>query len=207
MPLLTEYHCLIANKQTNRKHGSTLSHRRRVSVAPNKGPCICVCICATLPESTPPSQNIPPFQQLYATLPESTTPSQNITPFQQLYATLPEATLSSENTPLFLTTICPPPLLLSIYPSSPGRVAQYYSCEKGVYSGREGLILGGSHIVVEKEGIVWEGGVDSGWVAHVHLLKKGVYFRKEGWILGASHSVVERGGGCILGGVDSGRDA
>ena len=69
-----------------------------------------------------PSQNIllppriyPPFQQLYATLPESTPPSQNIgptllfnncmrpsqnlplppriyPPFQQLYANLPEST-------------------------------------------------------------------------------------------------------------------
>ena len=33
------------------------------------------CICATLPQYTPPSQNIPPFQQLCATLPESTPPS------------------------------------------------------------------------------------------------------------------------------------
>ena len=33
------------------------------------------CICATLPISNSPSQNIPPFQQLCATLPESTPPS------------------------------------------------------------------------------------------------------------------------------------
>ena len=38
----------------------------------------------TLPESTPPSQNIPPFQQLYATLPESTPPPRIYPPFQQL---------------------------------------------------------------------------------------------------------------------------
>ena len=63
---------------------------------------------ATLPESTPPSQNIhpfltnahvrpsqnlplpprlyPTFQQLYATLPESTLPPRIYLPFQQLYA-------------------------------------------------------------------------------------------------------------------------
>ena len=35
---------------------------------------------ATLPESTPPSQNMPTFPLLYATLPESTPPSHNIPP-------------------------------------------------------------------------------------------------------------------------------
>ena len=40
--------------------------------------------------------------------------------------------------------------------------------KRGVYSGREGYILGGSHniIVVEKGGIFWERGVDSGRVAY-----------------------------------------
>ena len=38
-------------------------------------------ICSTLPECTPPFQNIPVFQHLYATLPEFTPPSQNIPPF------------------------------------------------------------------------------------------------------------------------------
>ena len=58
-----------------------------------------------------PPRIYPHFQQLFyhATLPESIPPSQNIPPFQQLYATLPETTLPSENTPLFLTTICHPP--------------------------------------------------------------------------------------------------
>ena len=44
-----------------------------------------------------------------------------------------------------------------------------------VYSEREGYILGGSHniTVVEKGGIFWEGGVDSGKVAHINLLKRG----------------------------------
>ena len=92
---------------------------------------------ATLPESTPPSQNIgptllfnncrrpsqnlplppriyPSFQQLYATLPESTPPSQNIPHFQcQLYATLPEYT------PLFNNYMRPSQNLLippRIYP-------------------------------------------------------------------------------------------
>ena len=36
----------------------------------------------------------------------------------------------------------------------------------GVYSGRDEYILGGSHIVVEKGGIFWEGGVDCGRVAY-----------------------------------------
>ena len=73
-------------------------------------------ICATLPESTPPSQNIPPFQQQYATLPESTPPSRNIPLFNKciLCATLQEYTCSSLNIPPFSTTICDPP---RIYPS------------------------------------------------------------------------------------------
>ena len=36
----------------------------------------------------------------------------------------------------------------------------------GVYSGREGCILGGSQLGVEKGGVFWEGGVDSGRVAY-----------------------------------------
>ena len=58
-------------------------------------------ICATLPQSTPPSENIPPFStNLYVR------PSQNLPlplriypPFQHLYATLPESTPPS-HTPL-----------------------------------------------------------------------------------------------------------
>ena len=40
--------------------------------------------------------------------------------------------------------------------------------ERGVYSGREGLILGASHnnIIVEKGGIFWEEGLDFGSVAY-----------------------------------------
>ena len=43
--------------------------------------------------------------------------SQNIPPFQQLYATLPETTLPSENTPLFFDNYMhpPPPPSLSEY--------------------------------------------------------------------------------------------
>ena len=51
---------------------------------------------ATLPESTPLSQNTPPFQHLYATLPKSTHPSRNNIPlplFLQLDAILRESTL------------------------------------------------------------------------------------------------------------------
>ena len=83
----------------------------------------------TLPESTPPSQNILHFQHLCATLPESTPPSKNIPPFSTnicdppriyplpfllLYATLLESTPPSQNIPPFSTNICDPP---RIYPS------------------------------------------------------------------------------------------
>ena len=43
--------------------------------------------------------------------------------------------------------------------------------------------MGGSHIVVEKGGVFWEGGVDSGRVTHIHLLKRGgggIFW--EGWV-------------------------
>ena len=43
MPLPTEYHSLIAKEQTENTRpnvGSTLTHRRRMSVAPNKGPAL-----------------------------------------------------------------------------------------------------------------------------------------------------------------------
>ena len=59
----------------------------------------------------------PPFQQIYATLPGSTPPSQNIPPFSTsicdppiIYRYLPEYT------PSFSVTICDPP---KIYPSLP----------------------------------------------------------------------------------------
>ena len=94
--------------------------------------------CIRLPESTPPSQNIPPLStnicdppRIYSSLPEYTPP------FQKLNATLPESTPLSQNigptllfnnyirpriypslpeyTP-FSTTICGPP---RIYPSLP----------------------------------------------------------------------------------------
>ena len=97
---------------------------------------------ATIPESTPPSQNIPPFQQMHMcdppriypslsnytlffnnymrpSLPEAIPPSQNAPPpFQQLYATLPESTPPSWDIPPFSTTtiLCEPP---RIYPSLP----------------------------------------------------------------------------------------
>ena len=111
------------------------------------------CICATLPESTPlsqnirpfstnvyvrPSQNIPlslniytpfqqmymcdppgiyplPFHQLYATLSESTPPYQNIPPFSTNVYVRPSQNLPllSEYTP-FSTTMCNPS---RIYPS------------------------------------------------------------------------------------------
>ena len=74
--------------------------------------------------------------------------------FQQLYATLRESTPPSQNIPPFSTN-------LYVRPSQ-----NHQLLKRGVYSGREGYILGVSHIVVEKGGIFWEGGVDSGSRIH-----------------------------------------
>ena len=74
-----------------------------------------------------PSQNIllppriyPPFQQLYATLPKSTPPSQNIGPTLLFNNSMrPSQNLPpppSKNIPPFSTTICDPP---RFYPSLP----------------------------------------------------------------------------------------
>ena len=68
----------------------------------------------TLPESTPPSQNLRPFStiillglcdapRIYPSLPPE------YTPFQQLYATLPEITPPSENISLLFDNYMPPP--------------------------------------------------------------------------------------------------
>ena len=67
-----------------------------------------------LPGSTPPPHYCDYVKCIR--LPESTSPSQNIPPFQQIYATLPEYTPSSQNIPPFSTIICDPP---KIYPSVP----------------------------------------------------------------------------------------
>ena len=48
-----------------------------------------------------------------------------------------------------------------------------------MYSGKEGLILGGSHIVAEK-GVYSGRGLDSGRIAHINLLKRRVYSWREG---------------------------
>ena len=65
------------------------------------------CICAILPESTPPSKNIPPFStticdppRIYPSLPEYTLFSTKV-----LYATLPESTPPSQNIPPLSTNI------------------------------------------------------------------------------------------------------
>ena len=102
--------------------------------------------CLRIPESTPPSQNIPPFSKticdtsrIYPSLPEYTPlfstnillsdasrmypPSQNThSPFQQLCGTLPEYTPTSQNIPPFSTNLYVRPsqnlpLPSRIYPS------------------------------------------------------------------------------------------
>ena len=84
---------------------------------PEYNPLLNKFMCATFPESSPP-RIYPPFQQLYATLTESTPPSQNIPPFAttiiscdspRIYPSL------QEYTPLS-TTICDPP---RFHPSLP----------------------------------------------------------------------------------------
>ena len=143
-PSLSEYTPLLNNYNIMRpSQNLTLPPRiyppfqplKYYATLPEYTPLFNKCICATLPESTPPSQNIPPFQQLYATLSEYTPllnnynimrPSQNLTlppriypPFQPLkyYATLPEYTLPPRIYPPFQQMyMCDPP---RIYPSLP----------------------------------------------------------------------------------------
>ena len=64
--------------------------------------------------------------------------------------------------------------------------------KRGVYCEREGYILGGSHIVVEKGGIFREKEVYSWRVAHnIHLFKWGIFW--EGGVdSGGSHTVVKK---------------
>ena len=47
--------------------------------------------------------------------------------------------------------------------------------------GRRGRFWEGHiYTFVEKGGIFWEGGVDSGRVAHINWLKRGIYSGREG---------------------------
>ena len=149
-----------------------------------------------------PLRIYPSFQQLYATLPESTPASQNIPAFStticdplRIYPFLQEYTpfsttiilcdlpriylhkgytfLKKENIPPFSTTI------LIMRPSQ--NLPAHRLCiflKRGIFWGGE--ILGGSHTVVEKGGIFWKGGVDYGRVAHINWLKRGIDSGREG---------------------------
>ena len=68
-------------------------------------------ICATLPESTPPAQNIPLFSttMLLCGAPGIYPSLSEYTPFQQLYGTLSETTPPSENAPPFFDNYMTPP--------------------------------------------------------------------------------------------------
>ena len=66
---------------------------------------------ATLPEHIPPSQNIPPFQQLYATLPDTTPPSENPPPVFEKY--MPHS-LWEYIPPQLSTTICDIPRIYTL---------------------------------------------------------------------------------------------
>ena len=114
-------------------------------------------ICANLPESTPPSQNIPPFQELYPTLPESTPPSQNLLPpFKtvcdphRIYPSL------LEYTPLFNNY-----KIMRSSQSLPLPPSIFFS------SGSEGLILSQLHVVSRKGDIFSDLGVDSWNIAYI----------------------------------------
>ena len=68
-------------------------------------------ICVTLSESTTPSKIYPHFQQLFchATLPESIPPFQNIPPFNNCMRHSQKLPFPQRIQLSFLTTICPPP--------------------------------------------------------------------------------------------------
>ena len=121
--------------------------------------------------------------RIYPSLPEST-PLFN----QFVCATLPESPPPPpENIPPFSATICDPSRIdtfleyttLSTYVYVQMDSHNIIVVEKGVYSGRKGWIMGGSHIVLENGvdlgaeytsynhnkgggGRFWEGGVDCG---------------------------------------------
>ena len=75
--------------------------------------------CVTIPESTPPSQNIPPFFNTYMrTSHNLPLPPRIYLPFQYLYANVQESSLLSQNIPLFAKTIilCDPPRIYPFFP-------------------------------------------------------------------------------------------
>ena len=71
------------------------------------------CMCATLPESTPPSSNIPPFSTNSCVRPSQNPPlpPRIYLPFQPIYVCDPPRIYPSLNTPRFSTTICDPPII------------------------------------------------------------------------------------------------
>ena len=107
---------------------------------------------STLPEYTPPSNDLPPppfswlcevssdtriypflpqyttFKHLFATLPEYTLPSQNLPPFPLLYATLPESTPPSQYIPLLNSIFDPPRIYPSLPRSTPSLFRDYVRC-------------------------------------------------------------------------------
>ena len=79
--------------------------------------------CIRLPESTPPSQNIPPFSTTIGD-PPRIYPSQNIPPFQQMYVRPYSPRIypppPSENIPFSTTIIlCDPPRIYPLPESTP----------------------------------------------------------------------------------------
>ena len=132
---------------------------------------------ATLPESTPLSQNIPPFSttmwdppRIYPSLPGSISPfSRTISDPHRIYPSL------TEYTPPF-KTICDPP---RIYPSLPEytslfnnykimRSSQNLPFPPRIFfnSGSEGSILSQLHVVSRKRDVFSDWGVDSWNIAY-----------------------------------------
>ena len=81
-----------------------------------------------------PPRIYPLFQQLYATLPEYTPPSQNIPPFQQMYVRPYPPEISPppflEHIPFSTTMIlCDPPRIYPFLPESPPPFQSIYVCD------------------------------------------------------------------------------
>ena len=71
---------------------------------------------ATLPESTPPSLNIPPFSTTICAPPRIYPPPRIYLPFQQLYPPLQESTPPSQNIPPLFNSYMRPSQNLSLPP-------------------------------------------------------------------------------------------
>ena len=148
-------------------------------------------ICMTLPESTPPSQYIPPFQQMYVCDPPRIYPSQNIPSIfnKCICVTLPDSTPPPRVYPHFQQMyMWDPP---RIYPSHPDYIPLFNKCRCVTLQKSTPPSWNTPPFTTTECDLLRmypsEGGVDSGRVTHIHLLKKRVYSATEAEILERSH--------------------